>query len=70
MAFTTGEIEALGIHVHVEISLWLFQRTIQVTVFNSITAATVEVTGAAACAAGFANFLSDRFQICWLTELA
>ena len=52
MAVGAGKVEARFIHVHVQLPVWVDQAGVQVTVFDSVTAAPVEVASTAVLAGG------------------
>ena len=63
MAGRAGEVEAGGIHVHIEIPVRSGHRTVQITMLYGITTTTEKVAGTAGIAARLADLLSHLGDI-------
>ena len=70
VAVGTGQIRTVGRHMHVDMLRRLDQRGVEVAVLDRVTAAAVEVAGAAVLPAGLAHRLRDLRQVGRLHDLA
>ncbi len=58
-----GEVEPVGVHMHVDENVGLNQARIEVAVLDGRPAAALEMAGAAGGAAGRADILRDLFEV-------